>query len=57
MTEIALLDWKYRISRYQTQINASAPAQQRSLFELAQPSADLASIDPFSLMQQNTEKA
>ncbi|ABW32897.1 GIY-YIG nuclease family protein [Acaryochloris marina] len=55
MSDTALKEWKARIFRYQTQVNESAPTQQGSLFDLAQPSTDPASIDPFSLKQQNTE--
>lgn len=55
MSETSLKEWKARIFRYQTQVNESAPTQQGTLFDLAPTAANPASIDPFSLKQQNTE--
>lgn len=55
MSVTALKDWKNRIFKYQTKMNKSAPTQQGTFFELVPVSADPASIDPFSLKQQNTE--
>ncbi|KAI9129821.1 GIY-YIG nuclease family protein [Acaryochloris sp. CCMEE 5410] len=55
MSDAALKEWKARIFRYQTQVNESAATQQGTLFDLAPTSTDPASIDPFSLKQQNTE--
>ncbi|WP_245939722.1 GIY-YIG nuclease family protein [Stenomitos frigidus] len=57
----ALQDWKQRLFQYQQQIHVAPTLQQGALFDLtssigsASGDIDVASIDPFSLPQQNTE--
>ena len=53
--------WKQRIIRFQTQLQATPPTQQGSLFDLATPAepnpatTPVNTIEPFSLRRQNTE--
>ena len=56
MSGTALQAWKQRIFQYQHQVQISPLPQQASLFELAPtPLQTVATIDPFTLPQQNTE--
>jgi len=56
ISQDALVEWKQRVFKFQSQVKVTPPAQQSTLFDVPTPiTADPNSVEPFQLRQQNIE--